>query len=453
VASVRRRGGWPLAAAGVLMVGLLVSFGSSLHSSQQRARTAIERRFSERARLSAALTESLFAASATVAQTADTKLYAAPRISAATLGAQSAAGRLADLLLLGPDGRILVQSPGTPATVARLIATRPAFVRAVLGGQAYALSNVLRLAPGGAPTIQFALPLVTPHGRRVLVSGFSPMLLYGLIRGYLAEIPSAAGGRAYVLDDLGSVLGAAGGAAPPGLPVPEAGLAAAVDRAPAGAFAGGRYFAASPVRNSPWRVVLTTRAPALFAPVNGANKWVPWLLFAGFGLAATVAILLVGRVVRGAARLRLSQERFALAVEGANDGIWDRDFATDEVYFSPRWKAMLGHAEDEIGDLPREWQSRVHPDDVPGLQATMAAHLRGEATHFESEHRMRHRDGVYRWSSRAAWPSATLPADRRGWPARCPTSPPGRPPRRSCARARSTTPSPACPTGRSSSTG
>ncbi len=390
------RGGLALGVAGLLIVGLLVSFGTSLYSSHAEAREAIQSRFVERARLSAALTESLFASSAAAAQATDAKLFGAEHVDPAVLGAQAAAGRLPDLVLLGPDGRILARSPGTPAAIARLIAGGPAFVRTALAGRTYALSNVLRL-PGIEETIQFALPFATPAGRRVLVSGFPPRLLYGLIGGYLAEIPNADRGRAYVLDGLGSVVGAPGRSAAPGEPVAEPGLVAALNHGGAGDFAGGRYFAASPVKNSPWRVVLTAPSPALFASVNGANKWVPWILFAGFGLAATGALLLLGRLVRGAARLRDSQERYALAVGGANDGIWDRDFAADRVYFSPRWKAMLGHAEDEIPDLPEEWLARIHPDDLATHRAALDAHVRGETEHFESEHRMRHRDGTYRW--------------------------------------------------------
>ena len=395
-AAGRRRGGLALGVAGLLIVGLLVSFGTSLYSSHADAREAIQSRFAERARLSAALTESLFASSAAAAQASDAKLYGAEHVGPGLLAAQAATGRLADLVLLGPDGRILARSPGTPVAIARLIATGPAFVRTALAGRSYALSDVLR-APGIADTIQFALPFASPAGRRVLVSGFTPRLLYGLISGYLAEIPSAGGGRAYVLDGRGSVVGAAGGLAEPGRPVAEPGLIAALGRGGAGGFAGGRYFAASPVKDSPWRVVLTAPRRALFAPVNGASKWVPWILFAGFGLAATGALLLLGRVVRGAARLRDSQERYALAVGGANDGIWDRDFAADRVYFSPRWKAMLGYADDEIPDLPEEWLARIHPEDLAAHRAALDAHVRGETDHFESEHRMRHRDGTYRW--------------------------------------------------------
>lgn len=95
--------------------------------------------------------------------------------------------------------------------------------------------------------------------------------------------------------------------------------------------------------------------------------------------------------------LRESQERYALAVRGANDGLWDWDLRTNHIYFSPRWKAMLGYEEPEISTAPDEWFNRVHPDETKWLEAQITAHLEGETHHFEIEHRMRHRDGSYRW--------------------------------------------------------
>ena len=95
--------------------------------------------------------------------------------------------------------------------------------------------------------------------------------------------------------------------------------------------------------------------------------------------------------------LRETQERYALAVRGANDGIWDWDLVAGSVHYSPRWKQMLGYSEAEIGDSPEEWFERVRPDDLGRLRAAIDAHLEGATSHFESEHRIRHADGTYRW--------------------------------------------------------
>ncbi|MFK7885384.1 MAG: EAL domain-containing protein [Gammaproteobacteria bacterium] len=91
------------------------------------------------------------------------------------------------------------------------------------------------------------------------------------------------------------------------------------------------------------------------------------------------------------------RERNELALYSANDGLWDFDTATNKVYFSPRWKRMLGYDENaEQKDLP-EWRALVHPDDLARVQAGMRDHLDGRTELFESVHRMRHRNGEWRW--------------------------------------------------------
>jgi len=113
---------------------------------------------------------------------------------------------------------------------------------------------------------------------------------------------------------------------------------------------------------------------------------------------------LLGRSIRYAIErkraemaLHESQERYALAVNGAKDGLWDWDLDSDRIYLSLRWKTMLGFADGEIGDSPSEWLGRIHPDDLPEVRHAISAHLLGQAPDFESEHRMLHRDGGYRW--------------------------------------------------------
>jgi len=95
--------------------------------------------------------------------------------------------------------------------------------------------------------------------------------------------------------------------------------------------------------------------------------------------------------------LRVSEERYALAARGANDGLWDWDLRTNMIYYSFRWKSMLGYDEKNISGHPEEWFRRVHPDDRGEVEAKIAAHLSGRSEHFESEFRIMHKDGMYRW--------------------------------------------------------
>ena len=95
--------------------------------------------------------------------------------------------------------------------------------------------------------------------------------------------------------------------------------------------------------------------------------------------------------------LRASEERYALAAHGTNDGLWDWDLKNDEAFYSMRWKMMLGYAENEIANRPDEWFSRVHPDDYRELERELANHLESKSSHFQHEHRMLHRNGKYYW--------------------------------------------------------
>ncbi|MBI2401453.1 MAG: diguanylate cyclase, partial [Gemmatimonadetes bacterium] len=97
------------------------------------------------------------------------------------------------------------------------------------------------------------------------------------------------------------------------------------------------------------------------------------------------------------AALRESEERYALAASGATDGIWDWDLRSGVAYFSSRWKGILGYGEDELGRVPDEWLKRIHADDLPRVKVELATHGEARTPHFESEHRLLHKDGTYRW--------------------------------------------------------
>lgn len=95
--------------------------------------------------------------------------------------------------------------------------------------------------------------------------------------------------------------------------------------------------------------------------------------------------------------LSQSEERYALAVRAAGDGIWDWDLTTDRVYLSPRWHEILGRSEQAQDEDPELWFDHVHDDDIVRLRAAIDALLEGRSSHLDVEHRMRHSDGSFRW--------------------------------------------------------
>ncbi|MCC6144869.1 MAG: PAS domain S-box protein, partial [Candidatus Hydrogenedentes bacterium] len=95
--------------------------------------------------------------------------------------------------------------------------------------------------------------------------------------------------------------------------------------------------------------------------------------------------------------LRQSEARWQFALEGAGDGLWDWDAQTNQIYFSRQWEHMLGYEDHEIAGNLHEWESRVHPDDIAGAYADLQAHFHNETATYVNEHRMRCKDGSYKW--------------------------------------------------------
>lgn len=100
-------------------------------------------------------------------------------------------------------------------------------------------------------------------------------------------------------------------------------------------------------------------------------------------------------------QLSISQERYALAVSGANDGIWDWDLVHQKMHYSPRWKSMLGLGAPNEGDSIRDWVTRVHPDDRSTFLQELRSHIKGYGLDLEHrlhcEYRILHTDSTYRW--------------------------------------------------------
>ena len=93
------------------------------------------------------------------------------------------------------------------------------------------------------------------------------------------------------------------------------------------------------------------------------------------------------------ADLYKSEELFAVAMRSANDGLWDWDLLTDRVYYSPRWKSMLGYEEHELEACLDTWATLVHPDEKTAVLEKVQDYLNGRISAFEVEMRMRHKAG------------------------------------------------------------
>jgi diguanylate cyclase (GGDEF)-like protein/PAS domain S-box-containing protein len=95
--------------------------------------------------------------------------------------------------------------------------------------------------------------------------------------------------------------------------------------------------------------------------------------------------------------LNASEERCAMLLRGASDGLWEWDLETNEMHFCAGWKAMLGYGVSDLNHTPDEWFKRVHPEDIERVQSEIMSHLLGLTPQFQSEHRVRKHDGSYRW--------------------------------------------------------
>lgn len=112
---------------------------------------------------------------------------------------------------------------------------------------------------------------------------------------------------------------------------------------------------------------------------------------------ATARVQAIEELARTVNVLREREERLALVLRGTNDGIWDWNVETEQVYYSPRWKEMLGYTDDEVADTFDAWRTLIHPDDAAQAVGTVEAYLAGASPQFWLEHRLRHKDGSYRW--------------------------------------------------------
>ncbi len=141
--------------------------------------------------------------------------------------------------------------------------------------------------------------------------------------------------------------------------------------------------------------------PFRFRHKNGSWRWMESIFTNLLEEPSVAAIIVSSRDITDRRKaeilLRESEERFALAVAGANDGLWDWDLLADKFYASPRLRAILGFDEQEDIPRPEVLGLRIHPDDLERVTTEFMKHINGISANYEAEYRQRHNDGTYRW--------------------------------------------------------
>jgi PAS domain S-box-containing protein len=162
------------------------------------------------------------------------------------------------------------------------------------------------------------------------------------------------------------------------------------------------FIAVARVRNAQLKLAVTRDAAVALQPWRDETirVGIRTLILMLLG-ALTMAALLrqLRRVAAGEQALRESEERYALAMEGANEGHWDWDVATGSLYLSPKMKLLYGQSADARIDTRDEWLARVviHPDDLPRFEAGVNDHLEGRTSRYECEYRICHPNGDWHW--------------------------------------------------------
>jgi diguanylate cyclase (GGDEF)-like protein/PAS domain S-box-containing protein len=115
------------------------------------------------------------------------------------------------------------------------------------------------------------------------------------------------------------------------------------------------------------------------------------------GLLQRAFAQLSSEVTNSINKLSASEQRWLYALSGARDGVWDWDIENDKVYYSPRWKEMLGYHQDHISNDITEWEYRIHEDDLTNVFKDLKLHFLGRNSFFENTHRILCHSGEYRW--------------------------------------------------------
>lgn len=355
----------------------------------------------------------------------------------------------AGVVLLDNHGTVTAAEPARPDIVGRDWSAR-AYFRQMARTPGPLFSDVVADGPNGAGVIVVAVPMLGSQGEfRGLAAGMFRVgvTTVSAFYGSIVKLRLGGGETAYLVDHAGRVIYHADtdriGVDFSGLDVVRAVTAGRTGALRTRDVAGRDIVASyAPAPGTPWGLVTEVELDKLLAGNDTYRRFLFLLLALGVLIpAAVVAVAsrrltqpitdLIGaaqevaggkfgqtlqattgdeleelirqfnrmsaELARSYAELQAREERLALVMQGTNDGIWDWDIRTGVAYFSPRWKEMLGYEDHEIANEFEAWQQLTHPDDLALTRDTVQTYLRGRAPIYQLEHRLRHKDGAYRW--------------------------------------------------------
>jgi PAS domain S-box-containing protein len=354
----------------------------------------------------------------------------------------------AGVVVLDQRGRVVAAEPERPDIIGQDWSGRSYF-RQIVRSMGPVFSDIVADGPQGAQVIGLAVPISSDQGFRGTLVGMFRLgaSSFSAFYGGVVKLRIGDNGSTYLVDSTGRVIFHPD-AARIGSDASALAAVQSVLRGQAGTLRTddleGRAILASfaPVPGTPWGLINEQDWAKLLASGQGYGQFLLVLLILGVVVPALVVTVGVRRITRPieqltaaaeevaggnlgkqiavqtgdeleelvkqfnlmSARLAESyaalwerEERFVLVIDGTNDGIWDWDLKTNAVYFSPRWKSMLGYEDHEIANQFDEWLRLMHPDDVERAMAEVQAYLEGRTPVYQLEHRLRHKDGTYRW--------------------------------------------------------
>lgn len=339
----RKEGIAALIAGTMIVLALMAVFAVELSDNQATSRSALESTAHQRAVLVGGLLDTVFQATSQPSA-AVLAAYGTPTVSDRLLDRSRGTNQY--LALLDINGLVLAHSAGFTAQ-ARATIPAPSAVAQVQHGQPWALGNVRRYGQHGV--INFATLLHTASGPRILMTGFAPQALEAFTASELRKIPGVQGHHTLLLDGEGVVVASTNPQRPAGYVFHTATQLDALRHG--SGIVKNHYFDQVSLINTSWKIILSAPAGEFFASVSGTRHYLPWVIFAAFGLVALASLLLVRRAFRDSERVTAANQKLS----GANVELAEAKITLERVNGALEdSNRALGRSNEELERRARE---------------------------------------------------------------------------------------------------